>query len=267
LFAVDNVLLLNQGQGRFQVAPSGALPQFAELSTTVDLGDFDGDGDLDALFAGTTSSELRRLYFNNGSGIFSYTGQYLGQGFTPDAAMIDLDDDGDLDLVFASLQLSEIYENFGGGAVLPASPLAFPVSGRQMAFGDVDADGDLDALLVGDGALLCTNLTRQVRWREIPRLGKPLFIDLSSAPLSTALLMFGTERTSIALPPLGTLQLHPARLLSSFTLGINAQGETAWGFQLPLDPTLLGGVVHAQALFLGSQWKLSNLEHLIVTRF
>jgi hypothetical protein len=201
LFAVDNVLLLNQGQGRFQVAPSGALPQFAEFSASVDLGDFDGDGDLDALFAGTMNSDLRRLYVNNGSGLFSYTGQYLGQGFTPDAAMKDLDDDGDLDLVFAARQLSEVYENIGGGAVVPASPLAFPVGGRQMAFGDVDADGDLDAFLVGDGAMLSTNLTRQVRWREIPRLGKPLFLDLSSTPLSTALLMFGTERASIALPP------------------------------------------------------------------
>jgi hypothetical protein len=46
-----------------------------------------------------------------------------------------------------------------------------------------DVDGDLDSMFGNDGqTYLYSNVTRQIAWRGVPRVGKALTIDVYGAP-------------------------------------------------------------------------------------
>jgi uncharacterized repeat protein (TIGR02543 family) len=131
------------------------------------LGDLDGDGDLDA-FLVNANSEPDLVYFNDGGiqggtpGHFSDSGQNLGSTNGLDAALGDLDGDGDLDAVVANYgQPAQVYSNDGG--MQGGTPGYFSDSGQSLggnsdatavALGDVDGDGDLDAVVVCVGSSL-----------------------------------------------------------------------------------------------------------------
>ena len=67
----------------------------------VALGDVDGDGDLDA-FTAVNSQISNRLFLNDGTGVFTDSGQEIGQvGGNVDVELGDVDADGDLDAVIA----------------------------------------------------------------------------------------------------------------------------------------------------------------------
>jgi hypothetical protein len=112
----------------------------------VDLGDVDGDGDLDALVANEWKG-VTRVWLNDGSAGFSDGGLDLGQAF--DARLGDLDGDGDLDaLVSASRGDSRVWLNDGAGGFQEGCWLENG-GGMATALGDLDADGDLDAMIGG----------------------------------------------------------------------------------------------------------------------
>ncbi|MBS4029014.1 MAG: choice-of-anchor D domain-containing protein, partial [Ignavibacteriales bacterium] len=119
-------------------------------------GDYDRDGDLDILIAGSDNSNVysSKIYQNTGSGFTevyagSLTGVYQGC-----AAWGDYDNDGDLDIVLSgfgtgSTYISKIYQNTGSGftEVYAGSLMGLGYSG--VAWGDYDNDGDLDIALSG----------------------------------------------------------------------------------------------------------------------
>ncbi len=145
---------------------SGTLTDSAQaLGTTFDssaiaLGDIDGDGDLDIVVGNafnsytTNATTPNRVYTNDGSGVFSDSGQALGLSNTRAVALGDLNGDGDLDLVVGNAGMANwVYFNNGSGTFTEsavnsvlAAESAFTSS---LALGDVDADGDLD-LVVGN---------------------------------------------------------------------------------------------------------------------
>ena len=111
-----NRILINTGNGFFADQTSTRLPLFGtEETREVDLGDLDGDGDLDIYFSNVTlfqsgSNSQDRLLINNGQGVFSdSTSSSLPQitTNTVDADFFDIDADGDLDILAG---------NFNGGA-------------------------------------------------------------------------------------------------------------------------------------------------------
>jgi hypothetical protein len=128
-----------------------------ETGNGVALGDLDGDGDLDAFVANDYGLDgASRAWFNDGEGYFT-SGQELGTADGTDVALGDLDGDSDLDAVVTTVSpLSAIvWLNQGGmqggieGVFTEGQSLG-SFSGYGVAIGDVDNDGDLDVLVVGN---------------------------------------------------------------------------------------------------------------------
>ena len=170
-------VFLNDGIGNFSEAQSlthQACPAAA-------LGDLDGDGDLDAFIACQTvilhsgvqidvngfndsvqifegphverNRAPNRVSLNDGTGQLLEGDQDLGDAASFAVALGDLDGDGDLDAFVGNRADDEIWINQGGaqggipGQYAASSQRIANKSTQKIALGDVDGDGDLDALL------------------------------------------------------------------------------------------------------------------------
>jgi hypothetical protein len=139
-FAEDRAFFVQRGSGYGM-----------ETTFQVALGDLDGDGDLDAVFANQGIYDSRVL-LNDGTGLFEYTDQRLtrqGHG----VGIGDLDGDGDLDLFITCAHYndrgrpSKVYLNDGAGRFVDSGQDLgdTEISGNYVQLFDFDGDGDVDA--------------------------------------------------------------------------------------------------------------------------
>jgi hypothetical protein len=130
-------------------------------SLAVSLGDLDGDGDLDAFVVNWIDPD--RIWLNDGHGTFT-AGQVIndsdmgGGSMSREVSLGDLDGDGDLDAVVVKAEYNEfisrshrVWLNNGNGTFTEANHLDVgPIIGaefsRDIVLGDLDSDGDLDAI-------------------------------------------------------------------------------------------------------------------------
>ncbi|MGI9606794.1 MAG: cadherin-like domain-containing protein, partial [Acidimicrobiales bacterium] len=118
-------------------------------SNGVDLGDLDGDGDLDAVFANNT--EPNTVWLNDGAGNLTIAQSMGGSAPSKGVAVGDVDGDGDLDAVFANDGTGNtVWLNDGTGFFSDSGQSMGTRNSREVALGDVDGDGDLDLLIVNE---------------------------------------------------------------------------------------------------------------------
>ena len=152
---------LNNGAGQFTAHPT--IPSFGGRdSLAVVLQDIDGDTDLDAIVANTSEPfampavETTTVWRNDGTGGFTAYGAFGGSEHDAyDVALGDLDGDGDLDAVIANYFVAPetVWLNNGTGQFTAhlTKPSFGAGSSRAIALGDINGDGDLDAIVANDG--------------------------------------------------------------------------------------------------------------------
>ncbi|MCF7920517.1 MAG: FG-GAP-like repeat-containing protein [Candidatus Cloacimonetes bacterium] len=120
-------------------------------------GDFDNDGDLDILTSGyqldTDVSQLH-IYENNGNMTFNeYDHEMDGVG-NGTVEWIDFDNDGDLDIFAMGQNVFEVYiartYRNDEGIFTEIENDILPLKSCDSDWGDYDADGDYDLLVMGD---------------------------------------------------------------------------------------------------------------------
>jgi hypothetical protein len=265
-FSSPNRLYLNDGAGLFTDA-SVQLPPMT-FSQTVALGDMDGDFDLDIVAASDFQS---LLLVNNGSGTFSSApGPFPSSGGNIyGVALGDVDGDGDLDVLFGcgNGHQNLLYRNNGSGTFSNATsqlPQIYDQT-NAVALGDMDGDSDLDAWIANSGQdRIMTNLTRHLAWRGVPRIGKPLTLEVRGPAGGVWFLAGSLGTASLPVPPLGTLHLDPSTFYLLGSGALDADGRAAVMFPVPANPLLVGATVYWQALVAGPAL-LTNLETTTLT--
>ncbi len=145
----------NNGSGSFGAAVQYSME--ATGSSALSLADIDNDGDLDMISAGqnnTTGSVSVRK--NDGSGSFGAVVQYTSEGTQSfGVTLADIDGDGDLDLVSSGYDNKSgkvtIRLNNGSGVFGTAAQYTSEqYDSRAISMTDIDGDGDLDMISVGN---------------------------------------------------------------------------------------------------------------------
>jgi len=122
--------------------------------SSVAWGDYDNDGDLDALVTGDhgTGPYIASVYRND-AGEFININAGLTGIYNSAVAWGDYDNDGDLDILACGRNSSNsktfIYRNNNGAFVQEEAGLPDIGSDGAVAWGDYDGDGDLDVLIAG----------------------------------------------------------------------------------------------------------------------
>jgi hypothetical protein len=150
---------LNDGNGYFN--DSGQrLGDEGKTSVDVDLGDLDGDGDLDAFVVVYSQDTYGLVWFNDGNGVFTDSGQNLGRVEGTAVNLGDLDGDGDLDAIYVTRSSARVLLNNGDGFFTDSGHILALIGGTDVALGDLDQDGDLDAFFANNTG--DTNSAQQV---------------------------------------------------------------------------------------------------------
>ena len=145
------VLLQNLRDGTFRDAATGAGLPPAGRYTTAAAGDLNKDGATDFFFG--TSDGAGVFAMSNGNGSFAVRGAPDSSRGAVAAQFLDYDNDGLLDLFVLSNRTAHLFRNLGtswtdvtAAAALPALA-ADGVVFQSLALGDVDGDGDTDAVV------------------------------------------------------------------------------------------------------------------------
>ncbi|MBI4601144.1 MAG: VCBS repeat-containing protein [Planctomycetes bacterium] len=171
--AGENQLLVNDGQARF-TDETARLPYAADSTYGAAFADLDLDGDEDIVYGNTQFNPAAQgILLNQGGLQGGEEGAFevgelppLGAGQSPirlGVEVADVDSDGDPDLLFLAHELGnserpDLYLNQGGmqggAAGTFVLDVAFPVPPgiyQAMPLGDIDSDGDVDAVGLNAG--------------------------------------------------------------------------------------------------------------------
>ncbi|HYC77716.1 MAG TPA: FG-GAP-like repeat-containing protein, partial [Planctomycetota bacterium] len=213
------------------------------------VGDFDGDGDSDAVIA-------NRVYFAVG-GVLT-PGPFLPTPLLNRATAGDLDGDGDADLVETPCT---VFMNLGGGVFGPPESATPRLSvapyvdvPSRSTVADLDRDGDLDVVAPGPRVFL--NATRQTANRASVFAGAAASLDVYGPPGGAWWLFASPSVAALPLPPFGTVLLDPAAA-TSVAAGVHPAGGlgaavSTVSLVVPPGPGLTGLALHWQGVDVAS---------------
>lgn len=168
-----------------EAKPDIKLPTSSSAAFSLALGDFDGDGKLDAVTANRDSATLTLLY-GKGDGTFENPGNVMGNELNRPGGVAVLDANGDqkLDLAVASEGASAVLLYLGSGTRAPFQTNTAGMMALRVAFagvsgvttGDYDNDGRTDLFLFSNTANLIA-----VASNKGPSSGLPSFDDPNAA--------------------------------------------------------------------------------------
>ncbi|UOR05096.1 FG-GAP-like repeat-containing protein [Hymenobacter aerilatus] len=244
------VVCLNDGNGQFTGASNLTLDVFP---TKLQLGDMDGDGNLDVVITGSTPRAAALDQYsvttlrNDGTGRFAIGPRQLltGRGATAyEIELGDVDADGDLDVLTAGIevispeQVIMLFLNDGKAALTGSKAVISNHSPACMALGDLDNDGDLDLAFDND------------------KIG--LRFNDSAIPLSATPRNSGTSSITLYPNPAHqqfTLRLPVGLLTRAGTLVlVNNLGQTIHQQDLPAIPAGGDWVVKVPSATAGMYW-------------
>lgn len=151
---------------QFQEQQATRFPQPApaEYTNQLTIGDIDGDGDLDIIwanggnFSSAGTNQVSRIFINNGTGVFTDESVARGAftGLCRGVELGDIDNDGDLDMILAQdfNRQPQLLLNNGAGVFTNVTAARLPaatLSSTRAQFGDIDNDGDLDIYITNGG--------------------------------------------------------------------------------------------------------------------
>ncbi|MCB0845745.1 MAG: T9SS type A sorting domain-containing protein [Bacteroidetes bacterium] len=148
-------LYTNDGSGNFTLNNSPDFINYQSASSV--FMDVDNDQDMDFFVGGvdTDYDSYTKLFINDGNGNFSHD---LETPIVQDIEFGDIDGDQDLDFISSGFYdydreffiYSGVYKNDGNGNFEQSTGYPFDNTDlRQIAFGDLDGDSDLDLLICG----------------------------------------------------------------------------------------------------------------------
>lgn len=190
-FNKQPLLLINQGGGFFANETATRLPAQTLSSARGTLADVDNDGDLDIIFAhcGTSNrfgTGQPKIYINDGNGFFTdETATRLPAGTIAqqmDVIFGDIDGDFDLDVFIVTRagtpNQTRLWKNNGSGVFTLQTGFPNDQTSYAMDLGDIDGDGDLDAICINGGTSNQELLARNANglgtsWTNISSLISP----------------------------------------------------------------------------------------------
>ena len=211
------------------------------------VADFDADGDLDWFVSsvfyggeGQTPDPFRgnRLYRNDGGTFVDATDQagVVDGGWGWAACAIDFENDGDLDIYHTNgwvglgstveadytADRSRAFVNAGDGTFTDrAGPLGLDDAefGRAAVCADFDNDGDVDILLLHEGATLWENESRGANFLRVQLRGLPPNTEAVGARITVTTTGAGDTRVRMRELTLGSNYLSQNPLVQVFGLG------------------------------------------------
>ncbi len=159
-------IMINNGVGVFTEESAARIGSHTGLYRGVELGDIEGDGDLDMILASDFNRQPR-LFTNNGAGVFTDATVARLPVITLSATraqFADIDNDGDLDLYINNGGTTSrfgcgqnvVFVNDGAGFYTNETAARLPVATQcepmDVIFGDINGDFDLDVMTGSTGA-------------------------------------------------------------------------------------------------------------------
>lgn len=159
--AMDQICLA-QGEAQLSCEPLMDVTLERTTSHAVELGDVDGDGDLDAVFVSDVvrADDDHMTCLNTGNGEFECNTFFADGHFSESLALGDMDGDGDLDVVLSTrvvdnnrgtrLDQNRVCLGDGRGRFGCQRLSEDLTSSRGVAVADMNADGIPDAIFAND---------------------------------------------------------------------------------------------------------------------